>query len=329
MDRPATNSKISLFTLLIGLVFLIVSGCQNAPPMPTRADLAPTVELAAPTLTPPALAAVPATWTAVPPDQNAVPAAPTRTPHATGTPRSTATPTATFPPSKTPTATITPTPTAVPPSDTPTLPPPPTTPPNLEDPVWGGNLLPNSSFEEGDYLQNGVSELQLPNGWAFEYDTGPTGFGVEVWDVYVRPEVRVLPQDMLPPQEHALFIWDGSHTVKAFKGNGAISFRLFRDVYLEPGAYLLEINVFPDLVMAWNGDQKIWADDPESGEVRLIAPGSGAWMRPTFGRKNTFTYIFTIEQAQNVRLGAGIRGNHAIANDGWFLDDWSLRRAEN
>ncbi|MCB8987549.1 MAG: hypothetical protein H6661_07360 [Ardenticatenaceae bacterium] len=84
--------------------------------------------------------------------------------------------------------------------------------------------------------------------------------------------------------------------------------------------------VFPDL--AWGGEQKIWADDPTSGEVRFIAPGAGAWIRPSFGRKNTFTYMFTIADAQNVRLGAGIRGNYAIVNDGWFLDDWKLRRAE-
>jgi len=328
MNQLATNFPKRFPAALLGLIVLLLAGCQTAAPLPTRADLAPTVDLSVHTSTPAALAAVPPTWTAVPPDTHLNTAAPSRTPPPSSTPRNTATPTATFPPSKTPTGTVTPTATAVPPTATDTPPPPATPPPDPETITWGPNLLPNGSFEEGDYLQNGIPELQLPNGWTLEYDTGPTGFGTEIWDVYVRPEVRVLPQNMLPPQEHALFIYDGSHTVKAFKGNGAISFRLFREVYLEPGTYLLEINLFPDLVMAWNGDQKIWADDPVSGEVRFIAPGAGAWTRPSFGRKNTFTYVFTLPEAQNVRLGAGIRGNFAIVNNGWFLDDWTLRRAE-
>lgn len=29
----------------------------------------------------------------------------------------------------------------------------------------------------------GIPELQLPNGWAFEWDEGPTGFGNQPWDV--------------------------------------------------------------------------------------------------------------------------------------------------
>lgn len=299
------------------LVFLALTGCQDETPLPTRLGVAPTVALTA-VLSP--APTVPPTWTAVPQTQIIL------TPMLTSPPRPTATTTATFPPTRTPI----PTETAVPPTETPT--PTPTLTPTIDPNAanWSSNLLPNGSFEEGDYLQNGQPELQLPTGWTLEYDEGPTGYGVEIWDVYRRPEVRVLSDQFLPPQEHALFIWDGVHTVKAFKGNGAISFRLFRDVYLEPGYYRLEINLFPDLVMAFNGNQKIWSDDPAAGEVRLISPESSeAWIRPLFGRKNTFSQYFTIEQAQTVRLGAAIRGNFAILNDGWFLDDWSLRRAEN
>mgnify|MGYP001186455908 CR=1 FL=1 len=336
MNRLATSLNYTLLSMLAGLTLLAVSGCRAETPLPTRAVAALVAAEAATTST---AAAVPATWTAVPPNLETVSSASTRLAPPTSTPRDTATVTATFPPSRTPSNTAVPIETAVPTTDLATPPPPPTdtpastTAPTLPpDPAaitWGSNILPNGSFEEGDYLQNGIPELQLPAGWTLEYDTGPTGFGAEIWDVYVRPEVRVLPQEMLPPPEHPLFIWDGSHTVKAFKGNGAISFRLFRDVYLEPGTYLLEVNVFPDLVMAWSGEQKIWADDPVSGEVRFIAPGASGWIRPSFGRKNTFTYMFTLTKAQNTPIGAGIRGNFAIVNNGWFLDNWSLRRAES
>jgi hypothetical protein len=145
----------------------------------------------------------------------------------------------------------------------------------------------------------------------------------------VRPETRVLPDTQLPPAEHPLFLWDGEYTIKMFKGSGAISFRLMTDVSLQPGSYVFEINLFPDLVMAYANGQKVWADDPLAGEVRFLQDGGGTdWFLPVFGQKNTFTYTFTVNEARTVRLGIGIRGRFAIANNGWFFDDWSLGRIE-
>jgi hypothetical protein len=306
---------------LLGWLFLLgLWGCTPETIIPTRAALAPTVAL--PTVS--QVGQVPATWTAAPPATfpSATAAgqpAPTLTPSATATFRPTRTPISKFTPTAPPTLT------AVVPTNTPISP----TPIAAGPITRGPNILPNGSFEDGDNLQGGQPELQVPNGWTLEWDEGRTGFGDEVWDVYVRPEVRVLSTEFLPPSEHALFIWDGEHTVKAFKGYGAISYRLFRDVYLEPGVYELEINLYPDLIMAWNGNQKVWADDPDSGEMRFIAPGAPGWRRVAFGRKNTFTHTFTIGEATNVPLGVAIRGRFAIANNGWFLDDWSLRRVTN
>ncbi len=326
---PVVTKSAIVSRGLIGLFLLSLLGCAPEVTLPTRAALAATV--AGPIAR--AATPIPPTWTAVPPiaipSETATsdePQSPTPTPSAT----------ATFPPTRTPANTPPPDTqipvTAVAATTIPSPPPPatPTAPTTQPGPIiLGDNILPNGSFEEGDHLQGGLPELQIPNGWTLEWDEGRTGFGNEVWDVYVRPEVRVLSTEFLPQHEHALFIWDGRHTVKAFKGYGAISYRLFRDVYLEPGVYELEINLFPDLIMAWNGDQKVWADDPDSGEMRFIAPGAGDWRRVTFGRKNTLSHTFTIAEAGNVRLGVAIRGRFAIANNGWFFDDWSLRRAPN
>ncbi|MCB9421863.1 MAG: hypothetical protein H6667_18830 [Ardenticatenaceae bacterium] len=304
---------------------MLLNSCQSAEPVPTRAVVA---SVPPATATAEIIAQMPPTWTPelIPPTDTPLP--PTSTAVATATPRP---PTDTPVPLPTntlrPTDTVVPTNTAVPPTAPPATTAPTALPTASSNPVLGGNILPNGSFEEGHYNQNGIPELQLPNGWFLEWDEGPTGYGSNSWDVYVRPETRVLSTQFLPAFEHPLYIWDGTHTVKIFKGSGAISVRLMRDITLEPGTYVFEINVFPDLVMGYENNQKIWADDPVSGEVRFIVTGSGTgWFFPTFGVRNTFTHTFTVTETQTIRLGVGLRGRFALANNGFFVDAWTLKK---
>lgn len=303
----------------VSLVFLMVvaSACQNrgaTPPLPTAADQA---QALAPTVTQDS-GLMPATWT---PEPSGTPAEAGSLP--TVAPRPTRTP-GVFPsntprPSPTAGASATPSPTA---SATATAIP--TSPPPLSD-----NLLPNPSFEGGWYHVNGIPELQVPNGWqlAWEQGSNPLPEDPAPW---VRPESRVLPPDFLPVEEHDLFIWDGRQTVKIFKRQGAVSFHLTSRVNLQPGTYVLEIYVFPDLIVDYENGEKVWAPDPLSGEVRLIAgPWSTDWMLPTFGQRNTYRHLFQVDVAQEVEVGAAMRGRWAILNNGWFMDDWRLVRVED
>lgn len=328
--------RVLRLVMFAGLGLLVLAGCQDRTQptpetavLPTRAQIAeiPPTATAVPTQIPtavptntPAPSLPPPTWTPEP----TLPPLPTNTAVPTATPLPTNTP---IPlPTRTP---IPPTNTPVPPTATSPAPPPPS-PTIPAQPILGANLLPNPSFEEGWYNQNGIPELQLPNRWQFEWDEGSTGFGSQVWDVYVRPETRVLPAMMLPPHEHPLFIFDGQYTVKIFKDSGAISFRLWTNVTLEPGTYVFEINFFPDLVVDYDGNRKVWAPDPLSGDVQfLIGGASYGWNYPIFGRKNTLQQTFTVTETRNMEIGVWIRGRFAILNNGWFLDDWSLRRIEN
>ncbi len=192
-------------------------------------------------------------------------------------------------------------------------------------PSLGPNLLPNPSFEGSWYHPDGVPELQIPQAWQFVYKDEENPLDPDPWNGWVPPEVRVVPSAFLPPAEHDLFIWDGDQTVKVFKGYGAISFALTTAVFLQPGTYILEINVFPDLVTGYDNGQKIWASDPLSGEVKLIAGnGTTDWLLPTFGQKNRFQTSFTVATSQTVIVGAAMRGRWAIQNNGWFMDDWGL-----
>lgn len=322
--------------MVIGVCLELAACARGEVLLPTAAAV-----VNVPTLSP-VSGEIPPTWTVSAGNSIELPTPitfPTRTPR----PAPTAPPT--FPsrtpiPSQTPTPSQTPLPqpTAIPATSTPfiasptassgtpffitpTLPPVPT-PPNLP------NLLPNGSFEEGWYNLNGIPELQIPNGWTFEWDEGYNPLDSQPWNVFVRPETRVLPKEYLPPAEHSLFIYDGSYTVKVFKEYGAISFRLFNQVYLQAGEYLLQVSVFPDMIVDYTADQqKVWAPDPLTAEVRLLADGgSSLWILPQFGRKNNFVYRFTVTEAHHVQVGVAMRGRWAIANNGWFFDDWKLWR---
>ena len=359
MCRLLRTSSFQRWLLAVALVLaLLLSACgpsdgEGSVPATTIAQIESTS-------TESALASAP-TWTPLPivteekveptepspPTNTAVPtsteASATDTPEATQTP--TAQPTDTVEPTETsePTATIapatsTPAPvatsvpvaTAVPEATAvpaqPTAVQEPTTAP---EPVLGLNLLPNPSFEEGHYNQDGVPELQLPVKWRLEWDEGPTGVGDAAWDVYVRPEARVLSTAFLPPEEHALYIYNGQHTVKIFKGQGAVSFRLMTDITLEPGIYVIEAKMFADIVEKWENREKQWAQDPYAAEFRfLVGDGGTVWTPQNFGRINVHNYTFTVDQTKTIPIGIGLRGRYAIANNGWFVDDLSLRRVE-
>ncbi|MBX3057236.1 MAG: hypothetical protein KF770_12265 [Anaerolineae bacterium] len=342
------NKPIKYF---VGLVILgLLVGCQNEPRL-TEVDVQATVDAGiagtmiaqgivntsvAQTMS----AAAPDTLiepTALPPTSTPLPAViletPTPVDTATPPPTNTAVPTDTPSPLPTDTPTAVPTDTPIPlPTNTP-APPQPTRPPATAtlppDPVFGGQFLPNPSFEEGWYNMWGLPELQLPNNWAFEWDEGPTGFGSNPWDQWYRPETRVLPSSQLPENERGLFIKDGNYTIKIFKGNGPISFRMYQDVNLPAGTYKLTIRAYPDLVMAYNGNSKVFANDPYAGEIRIIGPGGGtAWLAPAFGVWNDIPFTFTLNDPASVRLGIGIRARYGLMNNGWFFDNWKLERVQ-
>ena len=147
--------------------------------------------------------------------------------------------------------------------------------------------------------------------------------------VYVRPDTRVFPAAFLPPEEHSLYIFDGSTTLKVFREQGALSMRLVTDVELAPGTYVLEANFFSDVFEKYENDQKVAPSDPNAGEASLIAGSGGTgWVANNYLTRNTLKHTFTVTSAQKMTVGVGFRGRYAIANNGWFVDNLSLRRLE-
>jgi hypothetical protein len=325
---------------LFFIIVIALTGCGGEEPAP------PAVVEATATDVSPTEPALPATWTPIPAVVIVeITAPPTQPPPATSTPPPTATePPATATSEEEQTEELAPTETASPQPTTastaaattvratvapaqPTSPSaPPTLPPN---PTLGVNLLPNPSFEEGHYNQNGIPELQLPNGWRLEYREDATGFGGQAWDVYVRPETRVLPSRFLPPEEHGLYIFDGDSTVKIFKGNGAINAHLLTELDLQRGTYVMEGNFFSDVFEGFVDRQKVPPLDPSAGEATLFAGSTGTgWVPNNYLAKNTISHTFTLDSDQRITVGIGFRGRYALANNGWFVDNLSLRQIQ-
>ncbi len=327
--------------LLLLLVLASLFGCSS-PEEESEEEIPPTQESVAQI----DVTEIPALNTTIPvdtpiPATNTPTPAPTETATATATATNTQTPEPadTQTPEPSPTMTVEPSPTVLPaptelsPTESPPQPtappPPPPSPTAPAEPVLGANLIPNGSFEEGSYTQSGIVELQVPNKWRVEWDEGPTGVGNADWDVYVRPEVVVISTANLPPEEHDLYIYNGQHAVKIFKGLGAVSVRLLTDVTLEPGTYIIESKMFADIVERWDDGVKVWAQDPYSAEFRfLVGDGGTFWTPQRFGQINVNNFTFTIDQLQTITIGFAMRGRYAISNNGWFVDDLSLRKIE-
>ena len=272
----------SLFAILL---LTVITSCgalsdDGSQEQPSRVAVAPSLTPSLPTSEPDLQpGTVPATFTPESPDDFASPTSAqlaTFTPFATQVlPTRTPTPVPTSPPTDTPEATATSIPTAT---------------PNVQ----GVNILPNPSFEQGWYHVSNYAEIQVPDQWVLGWHEGKNSLDSDPWNVFVRPESRLLNGDFLPADEVDDFIWDGNYTVKVFKGQGSLYFWLTTNITLEPGSYLFEINVFPDMIEGYtqNGS-KIWASDPLSGEFRFIEGSEvGDWRLPTFGQKQSGLFFF-------------------------------------
>ena len=185
----------------------------------------------------------------------------------------------------------------------------------------GANLLPNPSFEGGHYNQEGIREFQLPVGWKIDFLEEPNEFGTE----YYKPETGVLSAERLPPEEVPLFVFDGDFTLKIFKGGLPMRATIYSEIVLAPGEYEVSADLFPDVVVRYNGGEKEYATDPMAGNVRLIGAQNSDWLEVDYGQPNTVTHRFTVRQAQTVRVGIEFRTIYNYSNNGFFFDNMRLQ----
>lgn len=211
-------------------------------------------------------------------------------------------------------------------------------PPPIEDgPHPGVNVLGNAGFDQGHYKWHNVNEITIPVMWDFWYQADKA-MRLESQDQsFDPPECVVWNKRDAPPEEQDLFFLSGDFCLKVFKGWGAIWWRLFQTVVglRMGGKYVFKAPVFPDLVMKYEGSEKMWADDPMAGEIRLYVEGGAVPVSTDWMNGNHFPFgAYTVHQLPFVAASESVtvvlegRGRWGLVNNGWMVDSMVLEETE-
>ncbi len=213
--------------------------------------------------------------------------------------------------------------------------------------IGQGNLLENPSFESGYYLQDGVVEYAVPNGWRLHLiDNAPSGYSE---GNALRPELVVWPRWQAPEAERDVFWVNGDHILKMFKGNAPVYFALSQNVDgLTPGeTYTFSGSVFADVVAGYGDAGKIAppSNDAAAAGVRMGASAVNAewrnekaiaysgWWGPGnpndfYLNHNRYVYTFTAT-SESMTVWVEMFTRYGFANSGYFLDGFVLQAGGN
>jgi len=209
----------------------------------------------------------------------------------------------------------------------------------------GTNLLVNPGFENGYYLDSGIPELAVPNGWRLHYLDGVPFAGIAEGYVARRPETVVWYIQDAPLSERTLFFLNGNYTVKVFKPWAPVYAGLSQDVGgLQAGEeYEFVASVFVDVIESYAGGAKVPpTNEPDGVVVRTGVSEVGAAWRDesriryatgrTAGNTTPFHQTFlTLRQtffatAPRMTVWVEVFSKYAYVNNGFFMDRFELSR---
>lgn len=207
------------------------------------------------------------------------------------------------------------------------------------------NLLTNPSFNEGHHRQDNISEINVPDGWYIYWLDKTTfpGGGQEA----LRPESIVWYIQNAPEHERPLFFLDGDYCWKVFKPYAPVYFAVTQAVSgLTPGVtYRFNAKVFPDILLGYQGGQKVRPNDIWHAESRVgwSAPDTSwpagydgdinwaPWFNMTignfeYGAYNDIWFEFVAPDSGEVRiwLECKAKWGGATTENNWFMDAFSL-----
>lgn len=183
------------------------------------------------------------------------------------------------------------------------------------------------------YNVRGIPEVAAPIGWNIDWyeqgddkNTPIPGYSMPLPtqdQPFWRPETVVWPKADAPANEQVILFGDSPVLLKMFKGWAPIWCWLEQALVLSAGQYIAKIDVFPDLYTKMNGDEKVWATDPLSGEFSLMGFDFKDGNIVKFGQWNTLTQTF-FHTGGNIFFRAEFRGRHGLLNNGIFFRNPSV-----
>ena len=208
-------------------------------------------------------------------------------------------------------------------------------------PLPDNNLLTNASFElpaEPFKMRDGTVkyELNVPAGWGLLVDDNvENGISGGSGSPFVFPEMQPWKQSQMSEcinganSAPICSIFSGETALKVFKGGLPIRFALFDELFLQPGVYEFKVHFFADAVAYYDQDQKIWSP-PGGADIQLCIDGGEYphmdWESVEIGINNYRLIQFVVPVARDVTVYAKFRNILDLNNNGWFLDNWSLKQ---
>ncbi len=194
------------------------------------------------------------------------------------------------------------------------------------------NLLQNASFEEGAYNLDPQGIVWVPKAWHMAYRDGDQNKLPNQQLPWGRPMAGCLDQNQFPEHERPIFFKNGQVLWKVWSGASyPFYITLSQAATLKRGfRYRFTVNVFPDMVVSYDGG-KHYSTDPRAGAVRLLATGGGQTAQTEFfdgsrapnGRYTTLTLDF-VAAAETTTLAIEAYGLYYMANACFFFDALAL-----
>lgn len=202
----------------------------------------------------------------------------------------------------------------------------------IEDPTFEDETLPwRNRFDRSQIKTNVV----LPVGWKLMLlddvlaPENPNGAH------YAFPEMKQIAITQMSECTGGRFepicgIFVNQKALTIFKDGHPLRAAIYREFVLEPGVYEFRIHYFAD---AYNtdGGQKVWAG---SGAAQLqLCVESGEydhqdWVKVPIGEVQEAALRFIVPETTEAIVYVNLKNPLSLKNNGWFFDDWSLKKIE-
>jgi len=183
------------------------------------------------------------------------------------------------------------------------------------------------SFEDGWHHPDDVPELQIPVPFQFSWEEGHNPVNSDPENVFVRPEVRTFPKELLPLEEQDIFVLDGDYCLHVFKSYGAWNGAFHAEAELERGIYLLKVRAYGDMIVDYENGRKIPAPDPLSGRLRIhIDDNVTNWVQLAPLRYVCYPIHIIVPDKREVNITVEFMLPFALRNNGLFADLWTITK---